>query len=55
MIFDDTFSALDFKTEASLREALEERLKGSTLLIVAQRINTIKNADRLVCDILTAR
>ncbi len=48
MIFDDTFSALDFKTEASLREALEERLKGSTLLIVAQRINTIKNADKII-------
>lgn len=48
IIFDDTFSALDFTTEASLREALEERLKDSTLIIVAQRINTIKSADKII-------
>nr|WP_300002553.1 ABC transporter ATP-binding protein [Tissierella sp.] len=48
IIFDDSFSALDFKTDASLRTALEERLKTSTLLIVAQRINTIKDADKII-------
>jgi len=47
-IFDDSFSALDFKTDAKLREALHERTKGKTVLIVAQRINTIMNADRIV-------
>lgn len=48
IIFDDSFSALDFKTDASLRRALGERLKESTVLIVAQRINTIKNADKIM-------
>lgn len=48
IIFDDSFSALDFKTDAQLREALNEKLEDSTLLIVAQRINTIKNADKII-------
>ena len=47
-IFDDSFSALDFKTDAALRHALGEKMKGATLIIVAQRINTIMNADRIV-------
>lgn len=47
-IFDDSFSALDFKTDASLRKALREKTKGSTMLIVAQRISTIMNADKIV-------
>ena len=47
-IFDDSFSALDFKTDAALRKALEENMSDSTMLIVAQRINTIKNADQIV-------
>ncbi|OLS03582.1 ABC transporter ATP-binding protein [Tissierella creatinophila] len=48
VIFDDSFSALDFKTDASLRLALDERLKESTILIVGQRINTIKNAQKII-------
>lgn len=47
-IFDDSFSALDFKTDAALRKALREKTKGSTMLIVAQRISTIMNADKIV-------
>ena len=47
-IFDDSFSALDFKTDAALRKALREKTKGSTVLIVAQRISTIMNADKIV-------
>ena len=47
-IFDDSFSALDFKTDAALRSALKEKVQGATLIIVAQRINTIMNADRIV-------
>ena len=47
-IFDDSFSALDFKTDAKLRGALKEKMKGSTLLIVAQRINTIMDADKII-------
>ncbi len=47
-IFDDSFSALDFKTDAKLRAALKEKMKGSTLLIVAQRINTIMDADKII-------
>ena len=48
MIFDDSFSALDYKTDAMLRAGLATRLKGTTCLIVAQRIGTIKNADKIV-------
>lgn len=48
LIFDDSFSALDFKTDRAVRDALAEEAKDSTKLIVAQRIGTIMNADRIV-------
>lgn len=48
LIFDDTFSALDFKTDRQLRDALREKTAGQTKLIVAQRIGTIMGADRIV-------
>ena len=48
LIFDDSFSALDFKTDCAVREALAKEAKDSTKLIVAQRIGTIMNADRIV-------
>lgn len=47
-IFDDSFSALDFKTDAMLRRALLEHTKNAVVLIVAQRISTIKNADQIL-------
>ena len=47
-IFDDSFSALDMKTDKKLREALKPETKNSVVLIVAQRINTIKDADQIV-------
>lgn len=47
-IFDDSFSALDFKTDAALRRAMAEEIKDSTLLIVAQRISTIMNAEKII-------
>ena len=47
-IFDDSFSALDFKTDANLRKALFKETKDSTILIVAQRISTILNADQII-------
>jgi len=47
-IFDDSFSALDYKTDFSLRKALKEHTKDATILIVAQRIGTIKDADKIV-------
>ncbi|MDR7855112.1 ABC transporter ATP-binding protein [Tissierella sp.] len=47
-IFDDSFSALDFKTDATLRKTMNEEIKDRTVLIVAQRINTIMNAERIV-------
>jgi ATP-binding cassette subfamily B protein len=47
-IFDDSFSALDFKTDVALRRALKENTGGSTLLIVAQRISTIKTAEQII-------
>jgi ATP-binding cassette subfamily B protein len=47
-IFDDSFSALDFKTDAALRKALAPITKKSTVLIVAQRIGTIKHADQII-------
>lgn len=47
-IFDDSFSALDFKTDAALRRALKEKTSGSTVLIVAQRVSTIMNADQII-------
>ncbi|MBV7276389.1 ABC transporter ATP-binding protein [Clostridium sp. PL3] len=47
-IFDDSFSALDFKTDAALRKALKSEISESTILIVAQRISTIINADKII-------
>lgn len=48
LIFDDTFSALDYRTERQLRQALREEAAEATKLIVAQRIGTIKDADRII-------
>ena len=48
LIFDDSFSALDYKTDAALRAGLREQLSDTTCLIVAQRIGTIRNADKIV-------
>ncbi len=47
-IFDDSFSALDFKTDAALRKDLEKETKGRTVLIVGQRISTIVNANKII-------
>ena len=47
-IFDDSFSALDYKTDAALRKALKTRAEGATVLIVAQRISTVMNADQIL-------
>jgi len=47
-IFDDSFSALDFKTDAALRKALKRYTGDSTVLIVAQRVSTIMNAEQIV-------
>ena len=47
-IFDDSFSALDFKTDVALRRALKDKTGGSTLVIVAQRISTIKTAEQII-------
>lgn len=47
-IFDDSFSALDFKTDMALRTAMKNELESTTILIVAQRINTIRNAEKIV-------
>lgn len=47
-ILDDSFSALDFKTDAALRRALKEHTGGSTLLVVTQRVSTIKNAEQII-------
>ena len=47
-VFDDSFSALDFKTDSKLREALATRTKDKTVIIVAQRISTILNADKII-------
>ena len=47
-IFDDSFSALDFKTDAKLRTALKEETTHAALLIVAQRVNTIMDADQII-------
>ena len=47
-IFDDSFSALDFKTDSQLREALAEKTENKTVIIVAQRISTILNADKII-------
>lgn len=47
-LFDDSFSALDYKTDVSLRKALAKTTKDKTVLIIAQRISTIKNADQII-------
>jgi ATP-binding cassette subfamily B protein len=47
-VFDDTFSALDFKTDAKLRAALRKETALSTVIIVAQRVNTVMDADRII-------
>ena len=47
-IFDDSFSALDFKTDTALRRALSEKTKDSTVIIVAQRVSTILDADQII-------
>ena len=47
-IFDDSFSALDFKTDAKLRQALSKETKDAAVLIVAQRVTTVLNADRII-------
>lgn len=47
-VFDDSFSALDFKTDSKLREALSDKTKNKTVIIVAQRISTIMNAEKIV-------
>lgn len=47
-LFDDSFSALDYKTDAVLRKALHEKLSGATVIIVAQRISTILHADQII-------
>ena len=47
-LFDDSFSALDYKTDAALRRQLGEKIKDATVIIVAQRISTILHADRII-------
>ena len=47
-LFDDSFSALDFKTDKALRAALAQELSRATIIIVAQRVGTIKNADQII-------
>lgn len=47
-LLDDTFSALDFKTDATVRRAMFQELKGKTIVVVAQRLSTIMNADQIV-------
>ncbi len=48
LIFDDSFSALDYKTDRILRKTLDEECKGTTRIIVAQRIGTIRDADKII-------
>ncbi len=48
LIFDDSFSALDYKTDRKLREEIKNELKDNTVLIVAQRISTIRNAEQII-------
>ncbi|MDE6781540.1 MAG: ABC transporter ATP-binding protein/permease [Ruminococcus sp.] len=48
MIFDDTFSALDYKTDMLVRKSIREELSDTTVIIVAQRIGTIRNADKIL-------
>ena len=48
LVFDDSFSALDLKTDKALREAIDKEIKGKTIIIVAQRISTIMNAEQII-------
>ncbi len=48
LVFDDSFSALDYRTDAELRAGLNRELSGTTKIIVAQRIGTIRNADKII-------
>ncbi|MCL2015872.1 MAG: ABC transporter ATP-binding protein/permease [Defluviitaleaceae bacterium] len=48
LIFDDSFSALDYKTDAELRRALKENVGNATVIIIAQRVGTIRNADQII-------
>lgn len=48
LIFDDSFSALDYRTDAALRNGLAENLSDTTKIIVAQRVSTIRHADRIL-------
>ena len=47
-ILDDSFSALDFRTDAALRRAFKEKTSDSTLLVVTQRVSTIRNAEQII-------
>ena len=47
-VFDDSFSALDYKTDATLRQALQDEMSDKTLVIVAQRLSTIMHADTII-------
>jgi ATP-binding cassette subfamily B protein len=47
-VFDDSFSALDLKTDAQLREALAKNIRGATVIMVAQRVSTIRDADQIL-------
>ena len=47
-MFDDSFSALDFKTDARLRSALKKETRNATVFIVAQRVGTVMDADRII-------
>ena len=47
-VFDDSFSALDYKTDSKLRAVLKEKTQNKTVIIIAQRINTILNADQII-------
>ena len=47
-IFDDSFSALDYKTDAALRKALRKNTQGASIIIVAQRIGTIRHAEQII-------
>ena len=48
LLFDDSFSALDYKTDVALRKELKEKTAGATVLIVAQRISTILHAEQII-------
>ena len=48
LVFDDSFSALDYRTDAVLRGALAEKMRDATKIIVAQRIGTIRHADQII-------